>query len=145
MANISTWPEELPQVPNAPGFSLSNVDRRSVSGTESGFQRMRLRTSRAPRPFACVLDLTVGQTMVLERFWEEDTAGGIRPFMFPAPGRHGAQLADDQDQQLMDGNDQLLVMSAWWLVRFAPGRPPPDFSVAGPNYWQASLALEVMP
>lgn len=54
---------------------------------------MRRRCSSAVRPVKATFMVNPIGAATIERFWDEDTAGGSLPFVMPDPVNHGGPLS----------------------------------------------------
>lgn len=118
---VIQWPLTLPQAPQK-GFQETlgvNVIR---SQTDAGPAKQRRRNSRL-NTMAVSFILTTAQTTILDSF-VKDVLNGVYRFKFPHP-----RLYTPVD------------------VRIVPGGSGEFFTLqyVGPDYWSASLNLEVLP
>ena len=115
---VPVWPVELPQKVLHDGYSERPVDGRLRTQTDFGPGKVRRRYSSAARPVSCAI--LVPDTLVarFDRFWNEETSGGVMPFIMPDQIFNGAFLLDNFGNQITDQNGNPLLVSAFWLVRF---------------------------
>lgn len=137
------WPEDLPVIVTQDGFSLGMRDGRVTTQTDGGPGKMRRRFSSAFQSVAAATVLKIDVVPRFERFWDIDTQGGSRPFLYPDTIRHHRPLAAPGGTVLMAGDVPLLT-ERWWVCRFARGEAP-SVVPTGPFTFRASFGLEVLP
>lgn len=137
------WPADLPQRLLQDGYSYGFADGRLKTPMEAGPAKMRRRFSSAPRPVAGQFYGSEDDIARLERFWNEETAGGSLPFLIPDQNRDALRLATDDGLQLLDDQGRPLINTAWWLVMF--GDSPPQKAVVSGLIHKASFTLVVLP
>jgi hypothetical protein len=140
---IPVWPADLPQWMLAPDFGTAAADARTRTPMDAGPAKYRRRVSAAPIPVSGVIRCTQAQSARLERFWNEDLAGGVLAFVFPGQVYNNAFLLDEDGEELLTGDDADLLVAEAWLVQFAE---PPDLR---PHHrsvvFAHRLALNVLP
>lgn len=136
------WPTDLPQSMLVEGFETNQRDGRLRSSTDIGPPKMRPRTSAAIKPVSGVIRCTQDQTARLERFWAEDTRGGILPFMIPAQVFNNAWLLTDDGSPLLTDDGEQILIEDWWLALFA--EPPPERPRQRSVVWSCPLSLSVL-
>ena len=116
---MTEWPETLPQRPLADGYTEDAPDALIRSRNDQGPEKIRRRTSAAPRNMRMVYLLSAEQTAALDAFYLETLKGGSLQFSAPHP-RNGTEVA----------------------MRFLA---PPSYESAGGAYFRAALQLEILP
>lgn len=116
------WPAapELPYLPSwiARGsFTRQVGDGRISTAMEVGRPKLRRRITLAPSTLIFTLLLSSPQRGRLERWWDDDTAGGVLPFLIPAPDRDGVPLLIGDAPLLNEAGTPLLI-EAWSTVQF---------------------------
>lgn len=76
-----------------------------------------------------------------ERFWFEDTLGGVRPFLIRDQVKDGEALLRTGCELLLSGDEPLLVTS-WWLVQFDGA---PSASSLRSRGYEVSFQLSILP
>ena len=137
------WPAELQQRLLKDGFADTLADGRIRTKTDIGPGKVRLSSTSAIRPVAGRIKVDDGSKARFDRFWMEETKGGILPFFIPDQARDGLLLAGSDGATLLDMNGLPILVTAWWLVRF--GASAPVTSPAPGLFWTISFPLEVLP
>lgn len=141
---IPYWPADLPQRVLADSFSETLADGRLRTAMETGHAKSRRRFSSAPKPVAAAFKVTPDQKARLERFWEEEIAGGSLPFLMADQTADALVLLADDGLQLLDDAGRPLVNTAWWLV--LAGDTPPAFTTRNRGLtYTAAFPLSVLP
>ena len=135
------WPHDLPQHVDRQGYRYQPGDGRLKSTTDTGGGKVRRRDSNPPSIVTAPITLSAIQKSRLERFWEQDTSGGVKPFWFPAVAEHGNNLTDDLDVQITTEVGEPIQASYRWFCRFDPDQPPPAFEVYTGVTWRAVIQL----
>jgi hypothetical protein len=142
---VPIWPDELTQWMMAPDFSGAPADGRIKQPMELGPALLRRRVSASVAPVSGSLHCDQNQVARLLRFWNEETAGGTLPFMFPDQLFDGAIILTDTGQELLTEADENLLIEGWWLVQFAGDGPPPYRPLRRSTAFVASIQLTVLP
>jgi len=116
---MTEWPQTLPQRPLADGYTEEAPDTLIRSPTDQGPEKIRRRTSAAPRNLRVSYLLSAQQTAALDAFYLDALKGGSLAFSAPHP-RGGAVVE----------------------MRFLA---PPVYESAGGAYFRAALQLEILP
>lgn len=112
------WPENLPQSPLLDGLQETLPDNVLRTKMEQGPPKLRRRGTDAPAKITAQFLLDTTQCGVLENFYAETLAGGVKRFTFTHP-RSGAAV----------------------LCRMAQ---PPELAALNGGYFRARLTLEVL-
>lgn len=137
------WPIELPQRFLASGYSEKLRDGRLFVRTSAGPGKARRRFSSAVIPVSGSIYATHMQKARFERFWYEDTGGGVKAFALPDQTRDGIDLYTSDDAPLLMGDDTPLVVTSRWLAMFSPDAP--SFTPMGGGYFSVSFSINVLP
>jgi hypothetical protein len=113
------WPATLPQEALSDGYQSGFGDGRARTETDSGIAKVRRRFSAVPRPLTFSMHMTNEQLAIFKTFVTTDTAGGVKPFTFPAQDEPGT-----------------------WIVQF--GRDLPRWAPRGLD-WIVSFDLVILP
>lgn len=141
---IPSWPLDLPQRVLANGYSEGLPDGRLRTAMETGISKSRRRFSSAPKPVAASFRVTLDQKARIERFWDEEIAGGALPFLLPDQTKDGQPLLVEPGVPLLDDQGRPLLISAWWLVM--AGETAPTFTARSREVtFTAAFPLMVMP
>jgi len=124
------------------GYSEGLRDGRQFTKTSSGPPKSRRRYSSAAMPVQAAIVISYAQKSRLERFWNEDTAGGSLPFILPDQTHDGLAFMSGSGEISTSGG-VILIGFYKWLVMFADGESP-KFTPFGVQF-QASFSLSVMP
>ncbi|MBK5958120.1 hypothetical protein CCR97_08305 [Rhodoplanes elegans] len=140
---VAVWPGELPEYVLVDGFSLTQPDGRLRTPTDTGPGKTRLKNSAAMTPVAAQVYLKGPNDMArFRRFWAEDLAGGVLPFVVRDPRHDGALLGDEDGLVLADEDGAPIEVSAYWLAEFDAA--PAESQVAG-YFSRLSFTLLVFP
>ena len=120
---VPVWPTELPQRVLRDGYSEKLRDGRMFSRAQSGPGKVRRRYSSAVLPVSASLIIDEAQKARFERFWTEETSGGVLPFTMPDQTHDGLQLLDGGGLPILDGGGLPILVTANWLARFAQEAP----------------------
>lgn len=138
---IPVWPSELPQKFNIDGYSEKLRDGRLLTKTSAGPGKARLRFSAAVIPVAATMRLDYDAKARFERFWNEDTKGGVLAFLLPDQTHDGLPVLSGYEP-LLDSAGNPIVMVSEWLAMF--GQEAPTLTPWGVEF-MASFTLNVMP
>lgn len=142
---VVIWPSNLPQTVNRNNHRQQLGDGRLHSPTTEGVGKTRLLTSANNRPCYGEMPLdTLSLKLRFERFWDDDTAGGTLPFLFPAIGINRFPLLTMSGTPLVRRDGSPIRVRKWWLVMFSPNEPAPVCVPKGAG-WLAPIAWEVLP
>ena len=119
---VASWPAELPR-PMRQSYQFGRGDGRLRTPQDAGPPRTRLRYSAVPSLVAMTVDLSVDETLRLDRFYDEEVGRGSLPFLMPDPELDGLVLSDGAGNVLTDGAGAVLTIAATWLCMFADGLP----------------------
>jgi len=136
------WPSELPQKFLASGYNEKLRDGRIFVRTSTGPGKARRRYSSAVLPVTASLYVTRSQKSRFERFWNEETSGGVKAFILPDQTHDGALLLSSTGP-LLTSSGVPLLMTATWLAMFATD--PPSFTPMNGGYFSVSFSLNVLP
>jgi hypothetical protein len=139
---IPVWPSELSQHVIVDGYSEKSRDGRMFSRT-AGPGKVRRRYSSAVLPVTATIILSYAQKSRLERFVDEETAGGSLPFTMPDQTHDGLPLLDGGGDPVLDGSGNPILITANWLARFSENGLP-QYSPWGIQF-MASFQLDVLP
>jgi hypothetical protein len=112
------WPVDLPQRVLRAGYSEGLPDGRLRTKTDAGPGKVRLATGAAVRVVACQIKGDLDMKARVERFWREETRGGVLPFLIPHQTFDGAPLLTGSGAPLLTQGDVPILVAATWLVRF---------------------------
>lgn len=140
---IPYWPSDLPQRFQREGYSRGFADGRLSTAMEAGPPKTRRRFSSAVKPVQVTLDEREDAFARLERFFEEEVAGGTLPFLIPDQTRDALPLMADGGLQLLDEQGRLLINTSWWLVLFGGSLPTPQDR--GGGWYRSTFGLSVLP
>jgi len=141
---IPYWPLDLPQRVLADTFSETLADGRLRTAMETGHAKSRRRFSSAPKPVAAAFKVNADQKARLERFWDEEIAGGSLPFLIADQTADGLVLLADAGLPLLDDLGRALICTAWWLVLASDS--PPAFTTRNRGLsYTAAFPLSVLP
>tara|TARA_B100000700_G_scaffold189815_1_gene209166 strand:- start:36821 stop:37183 length:363 start_codon:yes stop_codon:yes gene_type:complete len=120
---MPTWPPNLPDRPDASGYSEKPTSQVVRSSMEAGPAKVRRRFTAAPTDMTLRYDLLSREGVdTFEAFFNNDLAGGALAFDFPHP-RHGTAVS----------------------VRIV-GDPPYELTPRGSGrFWTLALKVEVLP
>ncbi|MDP2206399.1 MAG: hypothetical protein Q8K65_08840 [Alphaproteobacteria bacterium] len=113
------WPEDLPQSPLLDGLQETLPDNLLRTKMEQGSSKLRRRGTDAPAKITAQFLLDAAQCAVLDSFYADTLAGGVRRFGFTHP-RHRDAVS----------------------CRIAQ---PPEYAALNGGYFRARLTLEVLP
>ncbi|MCE7028480.1 hypothetical protein [Jiella avicenniae] len=136
------WPAELPQYPSENGYQRGARDGRSFTKPQNGPPKIRRRTSAAVKPVSVTFRMDTNQLARFERFFEEDTGGGLM-FVMPDAAFHGQPLLTEAGQPLLTETGKPILISAWWLVVF--DEEAPLVTDAGWPFYDVSFSVLVWP
>lgn len=139
---IPTWPTELPRRVLQEGFNKGFGDGRLSTKMESGLPKTRRRFSAVGKPVQAAINLSTDQSARLERFYDEDTAGGALPFLMRDQLGSGLALLAN-GLALTDAAGRPLVTESWWLVMF--GEAPPSVRPLSGDLYRAEFLLTILP
>lgn len=88
---MATWPAGLPQTFSGQGYSESLPEMTIRTSMDVGPDKVRLRSTAAPRVVTGSMRMTTAQLATLETFVKTTTNGGADSFTFPY--RTGSQTA----------------------------------------------------
>lgn len=137
------WPAELPQRVMHPGFSERMPDGRLFSRMDSGPGKSRRRYSSAAQGVAARILVDIDQKARFERFWNEETKGGVLPFIMPDQTHDNIDLAISSGEIADTQGDVDLVIASNWLVLF--GEDAPTVSIVSGTVYAIDFSLKVMP
>jgi hypothetical protein len=137
------WPTELPQRFLASGYSEKLRDGRLFVRTSTGPGKARRRYSSAVIPASGTIYLTHAQKGRFERFWYEDTDGGVKAFILPDQTRDGIDVYTASSLPILTGSGDPLIITSNWLAMFSPEAP--SFTPMNGGYFSVSFSLNVMP
>lgn len=138
------WPDDLPWEMRRDGFARPTADARERRSADDGPGRLRRRLGVALRPFQGAIDLAPHEWARLERFWDEDTRGGVLPFWFRNPLRFGLPLSCGPGRlPLLTADGRSIRIESWLLCQFGEQAPQPA-PIAGGRL-RVSLALVELP
>jgi hypothetical protein len=140
---VPVWPAELPQRVLTDGYSEKSRDGRMFSRTSAAPGKGRRRYSSAVLPVTATITLSYAQKSRLERFVDEETAGGVLPFTMPDQTHDGLPLLDGNGLPLLDGGGLPVLVTATWLARFSENGLP-QYTSWGIQF-MASFQLDVLP
>ena len=110
---------------------------------EVGPVKLRPRFSSAPAPVVGQMRCTLNEKARMERFWNEDTSGGVLPFVFPDQVYNNTILMTEEGEPILTEDDEIILVESWWLVQFA--EPIQWRPIRGQGSWMAGISLNIMP
>lgn len=116
------WPVSLPQSPRPDGYSESGGPNVLRTPMDAGPAKMR-RRAKKPDQIPCTFPMTKAQVVAFETF-ANDTLRGVARFGIQHPRKKGTVV----EARIVPGNDGLYAIS-----------------FVGPNLWNVSVTLEIMP
>jgi hypothetical protein len=137
------WPAELPQSPLKDGWTLGMPDGRLFNDMDAGPPLVRRRYSSAVTPMALSIEIDSNLMARFDRFWKEDTQGGVLPFLMRDPVYDGDALTTETGDILTDELGNILTVAAYWVVRF--GKQSPQKINIGGRYYKISFNVDIMP
>lgn len=140
---VLVWPPEIGQWMTAPDFTIAARDGRMKTPPEAGPVKLRRRFSSAPAPVAGQMRCTLNEKARMERFWDEETLGGVLPFTFPDQVYNNAPLLTEAGELILTEDDEAILIESYWLVQFA--EPIQWRPIRGQGSWMASISLNIMP
>ncbi len=141
--SLLRWPPELPQHVQRPGFDWTLPDGRQSIEPEAGPMLGRLAFSATETPIAASIDVTLRQVARFLRFWNEETGGGVRPFLLRDQIWDGLPVLTSSGTILLDSSGAPVLTRRFWLCVFGRQPPKPD-PLGGPNY-RIAFTLRVLP
>jgi len=142
---VPVWPPELPRRVLVDNQKTTLGEGRLKSATDVGPGKVRRRFSSAVKPVTVNFTLNGDQRIRFISFFEEDTAMGSLPFLFPEVGLYGAMLTTSSGDPLTTLGGVPITAVSWWLVRYSIASDPPSITPMGADWWQGAMALEVLP
>lgn len=139
---IPVWPSELPQRFLVDGYSEKLRDGRILTKTSAGPGKARRRFSAAVLPVTATMRLDFAAKARLERFWYEDTGGGVLPFILPDQTHDGLPIPDAAGNPVVDGSGNPILVTAKWLAMF--GQDGVSIAPSGVQF-TASFTLNIQP
>jgi hypothetical protein len=138
------WPPDLPQKMLVEGYGRGFADGRLRTQTDTGPGKMRRRYSSAVKPVTGQFMVSSDEAARLERFWDEETSGGSKPFLIPNQTNDGLTLETASGDELLASDGSGVALSSWWLVMFgdAPNVAPLSGAV---DLYRVTIQLNVMP
>lgn len=138
------WPADLPQHVLATDFTAGSREGRLATQTDVGPGKTRRRSSAAVRPVSATVIVDWDGRMRFERFWDEETQGGVLPFLIRD------QLVDDlpltSEHRTLYGDDgAMLLIQTYWLVQFDIEQKPAWSVIGGGPHLQVRFGLKVLP
>lgn len=140
---IPYWPPDLPQRLIQENYQQALGEGRLRTAMDAGPPKSRRRFSAVPKPISGQFFGTADAFARLERFWNEDTAGGTLPFLIPDQTRDGLGLDTGTGLTLLDDAGHQILNTAWWLTLF--GDNPPSQTPLSGRLYRISLSLTVLP
>ena len=102
---MATWPAGLPQSFSAQGYSESLPDETIRTSMDVGPDKVRQRSTSAPRPVSGSMRMTTAQIATLETFYVTTTNGGTDVFTFPfRTGSQNARFLKPPRWTFIEGN-----------------------------------------
>lgn len=138
------WPAELPSTPQIQGTTKSLGDGRQISKVTTGVGKRRA-FWQGVRPIQCSFNMSTDQWKRFERFWEEDTLGGVAPFWIANAVENNAILTDESGSPLLTADGGIPVLDAAYdLAQFGSGAPQINESYTT-SYHRITFTIEVLP
>lgn len=113
-----------------------------MTKTSYGPGKMRRRFSSAVLPVTASIRLDYDMKSRFERFWTDDTLGGVLAFYLPDQTHDGIPILDGPGFPVLDGAGEPILTTAFWLAVF--GQDAPTFTPWGLDF-TVSFTLNVMP
>ncbi|WP_370194167.1 MULTISPECIES: hypothetical protein [Aurantimonas] len=142
---IPVWPftNSVAQRFQRDGYSRGAGDGRQFSPMGQGPAKARRRYSAVVRPISGSFIFSTNELARFERFWDEDTDGGVLPFLIIDAVNHDQPLLTDEGDVLTTEAGIPLLISAWWIVMF--GQDAWSADAIGGDTYRVSMQLSVMP
>lgn len=141
---IPAWPLDELGVPQRTGYGRQPQDGRKRLESAAGPRRMRRRTSAVVETLRVTLFFnTFDQFRRFERFWDDDTQGGVGLFTMPHPERDAQPILGDLAEYLLDENDEIILADATALCQF--GEDPYQVSNIAWVKYQVQFSLVILP
>ena len=145
--SIAIWPQDLPQRVLADGYQEGVRDGRLVQAMDKGPPKMRRRTSAAVKPVQAAMVVDFNGRARFERFWNDDTAGGVLPFYVRDQALDSLALGVSADGEaagpLLTAHGAPVLIAASWLCQFA--EEPPSVTAMDGIWFRISFGLLVLP
>ena len=135
---VVSWPSDLSLKIDPRAFSLALPDGRLKSNTTIGPGKMRRVSTAAPVPITASMVLSINQEARFWRFYEEEIAGGVRPFVMIDPRRHGYDLQDSSENTVTTNDGTPVLIAAYCWARF---NNPPQKSGHGVGTYSLQLNI----
>jgi hypothetical protein len=139
--SIPIWPIEIPK-PTRQGYSAQNQDPRLRKNADTGPTGYRRRWSSVARTVNLTVIVSRSGKATFDRFYNDTTAHGHKPFYLPDPVTDGWSLFSDNNVQLLTDDDRPITLAAQWLCLF--GDSTPTETIKGLEF-VISFSVEVMP
>jgi hypothetical protein len=141
---LPAWPIDELGRPQRAGYGRQAQDGRKRLDSAVGPSRMRRRTSAVVETMRVTLIFDrFDKLRRFERFWDEDTSGGVGLFTMPHPERDNQPLLGDEFEYLLDENGDRILADATALCQF--GSEPPQVSNLGVENWQVQFTVVILP
>ena len=140
--SIIVWPEELSCTVITDSLGTGPRGTRLSTATDAGIGKLRRRGPKVGQATG-ILHVTQDQRARFDRFWEEDTAGGVLPFLFRDQQLDGYPLADDLGAWLQTETDEPIRIESWWLCHF--GQQDPAYTRVTGRRFRIQISLVILP
>jgi hypothetical protein len=139
---VVVWPDDLPCSVTLDGLQTGPRGTRLLTATDTGLGKIRRRGPRLSS-MSGLLRVTQDQRARFDCFWEEDTAGGVLPFLFRDQQLDGYPLDGGLGSWLQTEDGTPLRIESWWLVQF--GQQEPAYSRLSGRRFQIQFSLVILP
>jgi hypothetical protein len=140
--SIPVWPDDLPCSVIMGSLQTAPRGVRLATAPDAGPPKQRRRGPKT-MPVSCVIKVSANQRARFDRFWEDDTGGGVAPFLFRDQLIDGYKLGNELGQVLLTEAGAPITIGSWWLVQF--GQQQPAYSRVTGRVFQISFDLIVLP
>jgi len=140
--SIIVWPEELSCTVITDSLGTGPRGTRLSTATDAGIGKLRRRGPKVGQATG-ILHVTQDQRARFDRFWEEDTAGGVLPFLFRDQQLDGYPLADDLGAWLQTETGEPIRIESWWLCHF--GQQDPAYTRVTGRRFRIQISLVILP
>lgn len=142
---VPVWPAApFPQQLDIQGFSKGLRDGRLSSQTDAGPGIVRRRFSSAVSLVSCQTPpIDQAEVARFERFWTEETGGGVLTFLMPDQLNDGTELLDEDLNEITTQADSTILVALWWRARF--GDEAPAVTPIDGEWFRIAFGLKLMP
>jgi hypothetical protein len=140
--SVIVWPDDLPCSVTTDSLATGPRGSRLATAPDIGPAKLR---RRGPKVAAAtgILHVTQDQRARFDRFWEEDTTGGVLPFLFRDQQVDGYPLEDDLGAWLQTETGEPIRIESWWLCQF--GQQDPAYTRLTGRRFRIQISLIILP